>query len=254
MNTLIMKNQHLEGNTFFLDGKNDVCVMLIHGFTATTVEVQPLANFLNQAGYHIYAPLLPGHGTNPDDLNNCRWNEWTESLHTGFEKLSKDFNKVIVAGESMGGILTCYLAATIPQIRAISLYAPAIKVENLGLSRFIRFFKKSIPKKNFQDTNDEGVYPWQGYSVNPTHGAFQMYLLQKETKKLLHKITQPAIIFQGNYDKTISFQSPKIIYDTIQSTIKEYVFLENSGHTILLDSDFDFVAKKTIKFIKSNGF
>jgi carboxylesterase len=254
MNPIIIKNQHLDGNTFFLEGKNKICMMLIHGFTATTVEVKPLAKFLNQAGYHIYAPLLPGHGTSPDDLNNCRWEDWTETLRTEFEKINKDFNKVFVAGESMGGILTCYLAATIPQIQAISLFAPAIKVENLGLSRFIRFFKKNIPKKNNQDTSDEGVYPWQGYSVHPTNGAFQMYLLQKETKKLLHKIKQPAIIFHGKYDKTISFQSSKIIYDTIQSTRKEYIFLENSGHTILLDKEFDFVAKKTLKFIKDNGF
>ena len=253
MNTKILKNHQLDGNTFFLEGNNRSCVILVHGFTATSVEVRPLANFLNNAGYSVFGPLLPGHGTNPEDLNNCSWRDWVQSLQIEYESLKNSYKNIYIGGESMGGVLSCYLAATNPKIRAIMLFAPAIKVEKLGLSRFIRFFKTSIPKKNFNDSTEIGTYPWQGYSVHPTKAAFQMYLLQREVKKLLKKIVQPTIIFQGKFDKTISTQGPKMIYDSIQSYSKEFVFLENSGHCVLLEKDFNFLAEKTLDFIQKNG-
>ncbi len=131
------------------------------------------------------------------------------------------------------------------------LYAPAIKVEKLGYSKYIRFFKKIIPKKNIKEAKEKDVFPWQGYKVNPTRAAYQLYLLQKNTINILSKIKQPAIIFQGKSDKTISPEGPKLIYNNIQSTNKEFVLLENSEHCVLLDKDFKFLARKTHDFIKT---
>jgi len=68
-----MRNQyivkpHLDGSSFQLPG-NRTGFVLLHGFTATTTEVKPLAERLHHEGYTISAPLLPGHDSHPDDLN-----------------------------------------------------------------------------------------------------------------------------------------------------------------------------------------
>ena len=44
---MFLRNPHLNGDTFFLLGTHDVGVLLIHGFTATTVEVSYVAKYLN---------------------------------------------------------------------------------------------------------------------------------------------------------------------------------------------------------------
>jgi esterase/lipase len=131
------------------------------------------------------------------------------------------------------------------------LYSPAIKVSNLSFSTFIRFFKDYIPKTSGDNkkSNNE-IFPWQGYSVNPTNGAFQLYKLQQVTKRRLNLITQPVLIFQSELDKTISSESAQIIYNSIKSRQKELIRLQNSGHTLILGQEFDFVARKTLAFLK----
>lgn len=251
MKNSLIQNPDLDGSSFSLIGTNGVCVILIHGFTATTVEVRPIAEYLNHEGFNVNAPLLPGHGTSPEDLNQQTWKNWVDTVVEVYRQCKVDHEKIFIGGESMGGVITCYLAAMFPEIKGIMLYAPAIKVEKLGYSKYIRFFKKVIPKNNIKEVQDKDVFPWQGYKVNPTRAAYQLYLLQKNTKKIINKINQPAIIFQGKLDKTISPEGPKLIYNNIHSSYKEFVLLENSEHCVLLDKDFKLLARKTHDFIKT---
>ena len=66
-----IRNPQLAGDSFtWIEGP--VGVLLFHGFTATTAEVRLLAGRLREAGYTVAGPLLPGHGTHPDELNQCR--------------------------------------------------------------------------------------------------------------------------------------------------------------------------------------
>lgn len=251
MENSIIQNSKLDGNSFLLEGTNGVCVILVHGFTATTVEVRPIAEFLHAEGYSVAAPLLPGHGTTPEDLNKQTWENWIDSVSDIVRQCKIDHKTIFIGGESMGGLITCYMAALWEDISGIMLYSPALKVDKLGFSKYIKFFKKEIPKKSTEGTSEKDKFPWQGYRVNPTQAAYQMYLLQQFTRKKLKHINQPAIIFQGKFDKTISPDGPKSIYNNINSTHKEFVFLENSEHCVLLDKDFKYLARKTSEFLKS---
>ena len=67
-------------SAFFLPGKptgGPVGVLLFHGFPGSTTDVRLLGTFLHARGPTISAPLLPGHGTRPADLNRVRWQDWT---------------------------------------------------------------------------------------------------------------------------------------------------------------------------------
>lgn len=251
MQNSIIQNPDLDGSSFSLLGNNGICVILIHGFTATTVEVRPIAEYLNRNGCSVSAPLLPGHGTSPEDLNRQTWRNWVDTVIENYNQCKGKHEKIFIGGESMGGVITCYLAAMYPEIKGIMLYAPAIKVDKLSYSKYIRFFRKVIPKNNIKGENGKEVFPWQGYQVNPTRAAYQLYLLQKKTRNIIKKIKQPAIIFQGKLDKTISPEGPKLIYNNIHSSNKEFFLLENSEHCVLLDKDFKFLARKTYDFIKT---
>ena len=55
-------NPELEGGSFFWKG-GGTGVLLLHGLTATTAEVRPLAKCLLVEGYTVSGILLPGHGT-----------------------------------------------------------------------------------------------------------------------------------------------------------------------------------------------
>ena len=108
--------------------------LLIHGFTATTVEVSKLAKHLHMQGFSVLAPLLPGHNTTPQDLNKTKYTEWISTVESAYKELDTACDYVLVCGESMGGVLSLYLGENYPQISALVLFSTALLVGKLPTS------------------------------------------------------------------------------------------------------------------------
>lgn len=242
------QNPHLDGSTFFLPG-GSTGILLFHGFTATTVEVRPLAEYLNQAGYTINAPLLPGHGTSPEDMLKVHWQDWISCAERALKELANQCENVIVAGESMGGLLSLYLASQHTSIRGIMVYAPALKIDGIWKAYLLTPFKKIVPKGYIKDDEEE-LFPWQGYNVLPLPAVIQLNHLQKVVLKRLRKIHQPILVMQGQLDKTINPGGSKIIIAEVSSSQKELIWLERSGHCVVLDREFEEVRRASVEFIR----
>jgi len=245
--TSTLRNPHLEGTPFYWEG-GPVGVLLCHGFTATTAEVRLLAQALYGQGYTVAAPLLPGHGTTPEDCNQHTWQDWYASVEQAYQQLSARCQTVVIGGESTGALLILRLAALYPQIAAILCYAPALRLllspAKVFLLSLCTPFLASIPKAPSTDDN-----PWQGYGVDPLKAAQQLLRLQKVIYPLLPQIAQPILILQGRLDPTVHPASPQIIYDQVSSQIKVLHWLEQSTHCVILDKERDLAAGLSIDFI-----
>jgi carboxylesterase len=239
-----MKNPHLEGDDFFWKGK-PTGILLIHGFTATTAEVRLIAEKLHENEYTCAAPLLPGHGTDPDDLNRATWGMWLEKVKEFYEQLTRECDQVFVIGESMGTLLALELAVQHPEINGLLLFSPAIKVKGLWLSRVLHLVKDHLEKSDA----DDGL-PWKGYTVYPVKAAAEMHKLQAHVRDRLSKIEQPTLIFTGEYDTQISPDAADIILNGIKSDVKQHIHMDESPHVILLANEVDKVHENVVKFIK----
>ncbi|MBG56496.1 MAG: hypothetical protein CL935_05175 [Deltaproteobacteria bacterium] len=243
-------NPELEGGSFFWKG-SEIGILLLHGLTATTAEVRPLAKNLFKEGYTVSGILLPGHGTTPEKLSQTHREDWIKASEVAYYKLKRECKSVIVGGESVGALLALRLACEHPEIKGLLLYAPAIQLGAsflkilffVVLSPFVFSVKKKIPKDR------EGL-PWQGYKVNPLKTGVQLLKFQFEIKKLLHRIYQPILIIQASLDETIDLNSGDIILRGVQSAVKESYWMKKSGHVVILEKEFEEVFKKTINFIK----
>ena len=247
----VFQNPHLDGSSFTLTA-GSTGILLLHGFTATTVEVRPLAEFLHAQGYSVSAPLLPGHGTRPEDMFRIQWMQWVNTAEDALLKLIKVSPRLFLAGESMGGLLSLYLAARYRDICGVILYAPAIKIKNIWQACLLAPFKKIMPKKYLKDENGavQDALPWQGYNVLPIPAVCQLSKLQKVVRSELPAVTQPTLIFQGKKDTTIDPDGANEIYSAISSVDKELILLENSGHCVVLDVDLEQIQKLTLDFIR----
>lgn len=249
----IFENPHLDGSSFYLQGTKPTGILLLHGFTATTVEVRPLAEHLQAQGFSVYCPLLPGHGTKPEDMIRVRWQDWYETAQKGLEKLTGVQN-IFVAGESMGGLLALLLAANNPFIKGIVLYAPAIRIKGIWRAKWLAPFVKIMPKNYLPDedeTEQEGeILPWQGYNVVALAAVVQLEKLQKEVLRQIHKVNQPVIIFQGRKDRTIDPDGANLLYERLSSSHKSLIWLENSGHCVVLDRELETVKAQTVLFLE----
>ncbi|MDQ3898118.1 MAG: alpha/beta fold hydrolase, partial [Actinomycetota bacterium] len=74
--------------------------LLLHGLTGSTQSVAGLAAALVAAGFEVEAPVLPGHGTSPDELAGCGWDDWVAAAEAAYGRLALP---VLAVGLSMGG-------------------------------------------------------------------------------------------------------------------------------------------------------
>ncbi len=246
----IFQNPESDGGSFFWPGKpgQNTAILLFHGFTATTVEVRPMAKYLNEQGYTVSGPLLPGHGVSPEELNRTSFMNWIDAAENAYLDLKSKYEHVFVLGESMGGLCTLWLAAKHPEIAGVMVFAPALNIPNLWQTRLIWPFIKYKHK-----TNVDLSSPWQGFNVVPLRAAAQLHKFQQVIRKNLADIRQPILVFQGKLDRTINPLSSPEVLERVFSENSELVWLEESGHCILLDKQMDLVKTLCFTFIQKNN-
>jgi carboxylesterase len=242
-----LKNPHLEGGPFLWPA-GPTGILLCHGYTATSAEVRQLAPLLHARGYTVAGPLLPGHGTFPQDSNRYRWQDWVAAVEATYQELNAHCQRVVLGGESTGALLALHLAAQHPEAAGILCYAPVLmlalsRIDQLRM-RLLALFISAVPKAS-NDRDDL----WQGYRVYPLKGAVQLLHLQRQVRNLLPRIHQPILILQGRLDQTVHPRAPQIIVDEVASQVKELHWMEHSAHCVILDKELDRVAEITLEFL-----
>ncbi|HPS33096.1 MAG TPA: alpha/beta fold hydrolase [Anaerolineaceae bacterium] len=239
-----MKNAHLDGDSFLLEGGSTGAV-LFHGLTATTAEVRLLGEHLHKLGYTVSAPLLPGHGTHPDELNRVKWMAWYETAEAAFLEMRVRCQKVFIGGESMGALLALLLASRYEQVSGIVLAAPALILRNLKAAYLLQYFMKHLDKHQTED-----FLPWKGYNVYPVKSLVQLQKLQNVVRKELPAVTQPLLVFMGAKDDTVSPEVGKTIISRVASTDKRLVNMPESPHVMLLAQERESIFAQIDEFIR----
>jgi carboxylesterase len=250
----MIKNPHLEGDPFTWEG-GPIGVLLVHGYTATTAEVRPLARVLYEHGYTVAGPLLPGHNTTPEDANRYRWQNWFRSVEVAYRELAARCPRVVVGGESTGALLTLYLASEHPEIACVLSYAPALRL-TLRRRDLVRLylaapFKPYVAKRQgAPSTSSGGENLWRGYPVTPLRGTIELLRLQRAVRPRLSRVQQPILVVQGRNDPTVHPSAPETIYREVSSTVKELHWFDHSAHKVILDDERERVFALTLAFIE----
>lgn len=247
------RHAHLDPSAFFLEG-GSVGMLLIHGFTGSPPEMRLVGDYLYQRGLTVSGPLLPGHGTDVDDMNRRRWSEWTTHVERALSDLQSRCSTVFVGGLSMGALLTLYLGARHPEISGLVVYSPAILVANrlIYLTPVLKHFISKRGATGESDLTDpEADSRLWSYDEEPVRAAHELLKLQRVVRRLLPTVTQPLLIIQSTGDATIDPRCGQIIYDEAGSTDEKLLYLHNSGHCITVDGEWEFVAEQTYEFIQA---
>ncbi|MHA1975426.1 MAG: alpha/beta hydrolase [Candidatus Hodarchaeales archaeon] len=181
------------------DEKKNVSCLLLHSFTASPSEVRPLGLHLRNKGYSGIAPLLPGHGSVPEDLGNTTWLDWYAVARDSLYYLKDLYSHVFVIGVALGSVLATILAAshlsvTINGLILISpsQHSPSALVKNI--LPFVKFFKKDftmVEEDVSDDLRDQGQF---FYSKRPTTALIEMYRVIGFTNHRLANISQPTLV------------------------------------------------------------
>ena len=250
-------NPGLDPGPFCLDGGPTGCV-LIHGFTGTPPEMRLLGDFMHQRGIRVQAPLLAGHGTDPGDLNEVRWQDWVASAQEALEALGEDRGSVFVGGLSMGALVALRLAVAYPDLAGVLLFSPAFKVADplISLLPLVRHLIKQWPKE--ADEQGDLVDPeapqrlWH-YPTWPTRGLSELLKLERVVHRELADVRVPAIVFCSTHDSSIDIPAVRGSFARLGSEDKELVVLHNSGHVLTVDAERESVFARAYGFISGHA-
>jgi carboxylesterase len=90
------------------------------------------------------------------------------------------------------------------------------------------------------------------YSVFPTRGVLETDRLLTQMRRVLPQITIPVLVIHSQRDRGVPIDNAKKLVDALGSHQVETLFLEDSGHVVLLEPERERAAKKIITFIQTN--
>jgi len=254
---LLYRNEkHLVNKTFYFKGKNKKAVLLLHGWTATPYELRRLGVFLNEAGYTVYGPMLRGHGTKPEDLENVKYEDWIGDASDAYQKLRRIHKKVFVGGTSMGGTIALCLAKKFNDIDGLILMATPYKIKMEKIVNFVVFvmsFFKKYKKKVYPPTfgSRKTITRIISYQTYPIKNVMELDKLVRHSRKDLGKIKQPFLIMQSSSDHIVAKNSLRKIYKQIGSDVKKKKYIKRSYHTFISDIKNEHIFKDILSFLES---
>jgi len=232
--------------------RGPVGCLLLHGFPGSPAEMRLLGAYLAERGVSALAPLLPGHGTVPEDLRGVRWGDWVMATEAALEELRRGCTVVFVCGLSMGGVLALNLAARLPVAGVIAL-APVIRVRDPRFE-LANLFSRIVVWVEPDDAPDDLADP-QGRALSwhyrryPTAAVRELLGLVRATRRLLRRIQAPTLMVQSPKDRFLDPAGFQWAYEQIPAVDKTMVWLERSGHNIAIDVEKEEVYRRTYQFI-----
>ena len=227
-------------------------VLVIHGFTGNPSSVRELAERFAAEGFHVEVPRLSGHGTVIEDMMPTRWSDWSADVEAAYKVLSSRCQRVIVAGLSMGGALTLWLAAHHPEIAGIVCINPVAQgrtAEEIAfLDVIIESGEESLPGIG-SDIADTAVIE-NSYTGTPLRAAYSMYVegvapLAEHYPKMM----MPMLLINSVQDHVVEPTQSDFLVAHYAGKI-ERVMLEKSFHVATQDFEKDIVNSRSVDFVK----
>lgn len=250
---------------FYMKGTDLTKVaVLVHGLSDSPYFTKDIALLLNSQGYYVYSVLLSGHGTQIEDINGLKYQDWVNDVISTIFLAQRETGakQVLLEGFSMGGALVTYFAehpVWKNRISKLILMAPAFKIQSIR-GRFMCATGTSNFKTWAWDRPITSPVKYNKMTIDAVCELTQVGAL---TRMSSNKVTVPVFMALTKGDKTIDNNSAMETYINMNSSIKDFFYVDdlNTSHTDLnFKSDllegrknpkFETMEKRLIRFLNN---
>ncbi len=256
-------------------GRNRRLILCVHGFPSTPADFRRLMELTDARGWDIAAPLLPGCGSDPQDLLGTEWSQYLAMIRDTWSVLRPRYDYACIAGISMGGALSLALAEETCADPAIAPAAIATIGAPAVLNAWYRFGLVTSPLiylarmlggivpsigAGYPDPDrerEDGAGAWKGYSGTFTRQTHSLQIGMRESERRLPMVTCPALVCHARGDKIVDFRNAGIIMSRLGSKdIEAYIanmdeFGHNRHNLLAYDSQREKVWNRILDFFES---
>lgn len=239
----------LPGAETFSAPGGPVGVLVLHGFTGNPSSMRPLAEAFAAAGHAVECPRLPGHGTRVEDLAATGWADWAAAAEAALESLQARTERVVVAGLSMGGALTCWLATVHPELSGIICVNPAVAPSDDMRALVAAMVEggETLTDGIGSDIADPDVVE-SAYTQMPLAPLLSMFDVSVEILPQLGRIACPLLLFTSPQDHTVPPADSDVLAAAVSGPV-ERVSCDRSYHVATIDLDRDLIIRRCLEFV-----
>jgi esterase/lipase len=250
--------------------KTKIAFLYLHGFSASQAEGDPVHKDLaKKYNANLYLARLTEHGIDLGDstMINLTADKYVASAEKALEITKKLGEEVIIIGTSGGGALTLFLTSRHPEIKAIVLYSPCVKLyaptaallnKPWGL-QIGRMASGGPMRIDSAESKEHENYWTLRYRVEGLVGLVNMYSNAMKPE-VFSKIKCPVFLAyyylnENEQDKTVSIQAMLKMFDelgTPDNLKQKMAFPETKAHVIasyIRSKDWQSVERETDKFL-----
>jgi carboxylesterase len=224
--------------------------LVVHGFTGCPHSMRGLAEAFAGAGYAVELPRLPGHGTAIEDMLTTSWADWSAAVQDAYRDLAARCDQVVVAGLSMGGSLTVWLALHQPEIAGLVLINPAIGTPETtemqtGLRAALDAGMTVAPGVGGDIADPDATE--LAYAEVPVAPLLSLLDATLELTPRLGDITIPTLLIHSLQDHVVPPSASAAIEAGLGGPV-ELVELQRSFHVATLDYERDEIERRAVEF------
>jgi carboxylesterase len=226
-------------------------VLVLHGLSGTPQSLRTLAEAFAAAGLTVELPLLPGHGTSPEDMAETTWTGWLDAAGSALRDLQGRCAKVVVAGLSMGGALALQLATVAPDLAGLILVNPGVghvPAEQLArLTAALDAGVAFVPGLG-GDIAEPGTTEL-AYDRLSIAAALSLAEPVERLRASLGEVRAPVLLFTSAVDHVVPAEAGDAVATGVSGPV-ERIVLARSFHVATLDHDRGEIEERSVAFAR----
>lgn len=247
------------GEGFVLRRDGAPAILLLHGAGDTPQTLRYVAGALYARGFHVVAPLLPGHGRSIRDFQQVTADALTLAARASYDELVASHDWVAVVGLSMGAALAVQLAASNAQLPALGLIAPYLAMP-VGIERAAKLAPVWGPVFPVVRAGDGlSVLDPDERDKSLAYGVFTPGAL-RALRDTVHRaasqlpaVVAPTLMIQSRQDNRISVADAERAFRLLGARDKHLEWITGAAHVITVDFGRDAVITQLAAFLESHA-
>ncbi len=248
--------------------KTPYSIVYIHGFGASWAEGEPVHTTLaKRYGANLYLARLHDAGiSDPDAYHDLTPELFLEGAKRALAIGKVLGNEVILIGNSAGGLLSVFLAATNPDLKGLILYSPCLDIYNSSLKVATgpwgeKAVKAVVGERMLNEYTPERQKYWMSSYSSRGLVTLQRTMDAVAKPEIYKEIRMPVLV--GYYykdeelqDKTVSVKAIREMFPLLGTPagLKREVVFPESGHHVMTSymtsADLEGVLRETEKFFE----
>ncbi len=229
--------------------KNKTAIILIHGYMGRPGQFDGIKKELGDFEGDIYSLTLPGHEKDASEFIKTDRMQWQQYAEDFIDKLRGEYERLILAGHSMGGLIAVQAAINkAEKISGVIAIGFPIKVtvsrawvkNSILASRPSRENESELVKAARSMSGVKITRPADFVKTLPR--SLQFLRLAGQSRRQLSKLSVPLTVINFKNDEIVSKKAKSFVEKTLPSA--KILMLQGSYHFLFTKDEISLMANE----------